>query len=398
MERKINILVLSFYFQPDLCAGSFRSTSLVKQLESMLIQGSQIDLVTTLPNRYNTYSQDAPELENRLGLEIRRIALPPHQSGIVDQSKAFLSFSRQALKHVAKREYDLVFATSSRLMTAVLGAWISGKKQVPLYLDIRDIFVDTIKDVLPRYLALIAKPIFSFLESWTVKRAVRINLVSKGFVGYFSSRYPGKEFSYFTNGIDDEFIAASLDKNTAASATSPLTVLYAGNIGEGQGLHKILPALAKMMEKRLHFKVIGDGGRKEALVQALAEEGVTNVELLPPLNRDRLIEAYQAANVLFLHLNDYDAFKKVLPSKLFEYAALGKPIWAGIAGYPAEFVRSEIINSAVFSPCDANQATQVFESLEMNLTPRVDFIEKYARRNIAKGMAQEIIETAEKVN
>ena len=102
MERKINILVLSFYFQPDLCAGSFRSTSLVKQLESMLIQGSQIDLVTTLPNRYNTFSQDAPELENRFGLEIRRIALPPHQSGIVDQSKAFLSFSRQALKHVAK--------------------------------------------------------------------------------------------------------------------------------------------------------------------------------------------------------------------------------------------------------------------------------------------------------
>ena len=50
------------------------------------------------------------------------------------------------------------------------------------------------------------------------------------------------------------------------------------------------------------------------MVQALAEEGVTNVELIPPLNRDRLIEAYQAANVLFLHLNDYDAFKKVLPS------------------------------------------------------------------------------------
>ena len=111
---------------------------------------------------------------------------------------------------------------------------------------------------------------------------MRINLVSKGFGGYFSSRYPEKEFSYFTNGIDDEFIAASLDKNTVVSATSPLTVLYAGNIGEGQGLHKILPALAKMMEKRIHFKVIGDGGRKEALVQALKEEGVHNVELLPP--------------------------------------------------------------------------------------------------------------------
>ena len=310
----------------------------------MLIQGSQIDLVTTLPNRYKTFSQDAPELENRLGLEIRRIALPPHQSGIVDQSKAFLSFSRQALKHVAKREYDLVFATSSRLMTAVLGAWISGKKQVPLYLDIRDIFIDTIKDVLPSYLALIAKPIFSFLERWTVKRAVRINLVSKGFVGYFSSRYPEKEFSYFTNGIDDEFIAASLDKNTEASATSPLTVLYAGNIGEGQGLHKILPALAKKMEKRLHFKVIGDGGRKEALLQALAEEGVTNVELLPPINRDRLIEAYQAANVLFLHLNDYDAFKKVLPSSFSNMQHLENQYGQGLLAILLNlFVRKSVI-------------------------------------------------------
>ena len=99
-------------------------------------------------------------------------------------------------------------------------------------------------------------------------------------------------------------------------------MLYAGNIGEGQGLHKILPALAKKMKKHINYKVIGDGGRKEALLQALAEEGVTNVELLPPINRDHLIEAYQAANVLFLHLNDYDAFKKVLPSKLFEYASL----------------------------------------------------------------------------
>lgn len=392
----MNILVLSFYFQPDLCAGSFRTTSLVKEFESILPAGSHIDIVTTLPNRYSTFSADAPELESRSGLEIRRIALPPHQSGMVDQSKAFLSFSRQASKHVAYREYDLVFATSSRLMTAVLGAWIAGKKQAPLYLDIRDIFVDTIKDVLPSHLALVAKPVFSLLERWAVKRAVRINLVSKGFAGYFSFRYPKKEFSYFTNGIDDEFITAALDAPTEASANSPLTVLYAGNIGEGQGLHAILPALAKKMEGRLHFKVIGDGGRKEALAQALAEEGVTNVELLPPIKRDSLIEAYKAADVLFLHLNDYDAFKKVLPSKLFEYAAIGKPIWAGIAGYSAEFVRSEILNSAVFPPCDAEQAMQVFENLVLSVTPRADFVEKYARQNIAKGMAKEIVNSAER--
>ena len=34
-------------------------------------------------------------------------------------------------------------------MTAALGAWIARRKRARLYLDIRDIFVDTIGDMLP---------------------------------------------------------------------------------------------------------------------------------------------------------------------------------------------------------------------------------------------------------
>jgi len=388
---------LSFYFQPDLCAGSFRSTSLVKELEHALPVGSHIDVITTLPNRYSTFSPEAPVAEQCPGVEIRRIALPPHQSGMADQSKAFVAFSRQVMRHVEHRNYDLVFATSSRLMTAVLGAWIARRKKALLYLDIRDIFVDTIKDALPKHLAFLAKRVFSILESWAVTRAARVNLVSPGFADYFSSRYPDVDFLYFTNGIDEEFISASSDIFSGREPSGgPLTVLYAGNIGEGQGLHAILPILAKRMKGRLHFKVIGDGGRKEALRKALEAAGTGNVELLPPVEREVLIKTYREADVLFLHLNDYDAFKKVLPSKLFEYAAVGKPIWAGVSGYAAEFVRSEISNSAVFHPCDATDAERVFADLDLKTAPRVAFLKKYARSNIAKKMAEEIVITAER--
>ena len=37
--------------------------------------------------------------------------------------------------------------------------------------------------------------------------------------------------------------------------------------------------------------------------------------------RPALVEAYGAADVLFLHLGVQPAFEKVLPSKIFEYAA-----------------------------------------------------------------------------
>lgn len=391
MGRKcLKILILSFYFRPDLSAGSFRATALVNALKQTMPVDGQIDVLTTLPNRYSSFSVEAPAEEKSAGLSIVRIALSPHQSGMLDQAKAFVSFAREVLRVTRNKKYDLIYATSSRLMTATLAAKLAREKQIPLYLDIRDIFVDTIKDVLPRKFAAPAQPLFSLLERWTIDSASKVNLVSQGFSEYFSARYPEQKFSFFTNGIDDEFLNAA-DYKSVARASGVLEILYAGNLGEGQGLHTIIPDLAKRMCGRVRFKIVGDGGRKEALRAALKSAGVDNVDLFSPMKRAQLIEAYQAADVLFLHLNDYDAFRKVLPSKLFEYGAMGKPIWAGVSGYAAEFVRSELDNSAVFHPRDAGEAEKVFSQLRLQYEPRSRFTEKYARIGIANEMAKDIL-------
>ena len=389
-RKRLKILVLSFYYRPDLSAGSFRTTAFVDALKQKMPADGQVDVLTTLPNRYSSFSIEAATEEKTPGLSIVRIALPPHQSGMFDQAKAFISFAREVSRQTRGKEYDLVFATSSRLMTAVLGAWVARKKRIPLYLDIRDIFVDTIKDVLPRHFSVLAKPVFALLERWAINSASKVNLISQGFAEYFSARYPRQRFSYFTNGIDDEFLSVPIPES-GPRTSDVVEVLYAGNLGEGQGLHAIIPDLAKRMRGRVRFKIIGDGGRKKALRDALASAGVDNVELLPPVKRAQLIEAYQAADVLFLHLNDYDAFRKVLPSKLFEYGAMGKPIWAGVSGYAAEFMRTELDNSAVFHPCNAAEAERVFSQLRLQNEPRDRFAAKFARGNIANEMADDVV-------
>ncbi len=388
----MKILVLSFYYQPDLSAGSFRATALVDALRLLMPPGSTIHVVTTLPNRYRTYKADAPKTESHEGIIVDRVILPAHKSGMLDQSQAFMVFAWRVLDHVASKEYDVVFATSSRLMTAVLAAWVASKKKTRLYLDIRDIFVDTMEDVLPRYLAMTAGPLFGMLERWAINKANKVNLVSRGFAEYFTARYRSKDFTYFTNGIDEEFVAASYVNQVDKSAKkSTVSVLYAGNIGEGQGLHAILPELARRMSGKMCFRIIGDGGRKDALQAGLAAHGIENVEILPPVSRGQLIKEYQDADVLFLHLNDHEAFKKVLPSKLFEYAAMGKPIWAGVSGYAASFVRSEITNAAVFNPCSAEEAERVFDDLIIHVSGREEFLRKYSRRNIMEKMAMDIV-------
>lgn len=394
----MRILVLSFYYAPDLSAGSFRTTALVKALQEKNPEGIHIDVVTTLPNRYKTFSAAAPEYEQSDGLETFRIKLPLHQSGMRDQSRAFIQFFKSTNALISEREYDLVYATSSRLMTAVLGAWIATRKKARLYLDIRDIFVDTINDVLTRKITFFVKPVFSFIENWTFNKADKINLVSEGFREYFESRYPNKNFSFFTNGIDDEFIETGLHHIKKEVAIAPIKVLYAGNMGEGQGLHTIIPLLAKKMQNKVQFILIGDGGRKYELQSSLTKSDCNNVELRQPVNRKELIDAYLDADILFLHLNDYAAFRKVLPSKLFEYAALGKPIWAGVSGYAAEFIKKEIDNAVVFSPCDVDEAVKVFDSLNIIDKQRPAFVSKFARKNIMTLMADDLLSIIQKRN
>ena len=380
--------MLSFYFQPDLCAGSFRASALVEQLNRTDLE---IEVVTTAPNRYSSFEQKAESYEVIDGIHIHRITLPTHNSGMYDQILAFFSYYRHAMKITKNSEYDAVFATSSRLFTAFLGARIARKKGISLYLDIRDIFADTMSDILPAFISVFATSVLNLIENYAFGKAKHINLVSKGFLEYFKEKKLDCSFSIYTNGIDKEFDGVFDIRKRQIPKNKTLNILYAGNIGEGQGLHKILPTLADRLGKRANFVVIGDGGLKEELKNSINSLVLDNIELRAPVGRKQLIDEYLKADVLFLHLNDYTAFEKVLPSKLFEYAAFNKPIFAGLSGYSSDFIHAEISDCEVFMPCDIDDAVQKFDRLNLAVEPRIEFIEKFRRETIMTMMAANIL-------
>jgi glycosyltransferase involved in cell wall biosynthesis len=384
------ILVLSFYYHPDLCAGSFRVTALVESLNRTNLN-LDIEVITTVPNRYSSFREKVKEFEVVDGVRINRIAIPMHNSGMLDQSLAFISFYRQAMKIAEKSDYDLVFSTSSRLFTAFLGARIARKKGVALYLDIRDIFIDTISGILPNALRIFIIPWLNLIERYTFSAAKHINLVSEGFLVYFEAKKINASFSFFTNGIDKEFSNIRNITSHEMPTRKKLTILYAGNIGEGQGLHKIIPALAGSLGERANFIVIGDGAKKDKLKNSIAHLELDNIELRDPIERKHLIDEYVKADILFLHLNDNTAFKKVLPSKLFEYAAINKPIFAGLAGYSSEFINKHISDCVVFLPCNIDDAVQKFDRLNLAAKPRIEFIKRFNRETIMTMMTENIL-------
>ena len=389
MKRRL--LFLSFYFPPDLCAGSFRAGPLLHELEAQGGDAWDIDVVTTMPNRYHTYAAKAEALEQRGSVTIRRIALPDHQSGMRDQSRAFLAFASQARKLIKGTHYDGVFATTSRQATGVLGAWIANRRGVPFYVDVRDIFADTMEDLLSDSPVKALLPAVRAAERYMLTSAAQVNVVSGGFIPYFESRGHTREFTVYPNGIDDEFLEVSAQE--AVGDHSPKTILYAGNIGEGQGLHRVVPELAKRLGPEWLIQIVGDGGKRKELEAELQQQGVANVELIDPVPRSKLIEMYKGADVLFLHLNDHKAFKRVLPSKIFEYAAMKKPILAGVAGHAQSFLEENVENAAVFPSCDPESGVEALNTLHLRETPRQSFIDRYARGAIVERMATDILAT-----
>lgn len=391
----MRLLILTFYFPPDLSAGSFRAKALVDALRRAR-PDIEIDVITTAPNRYQSHAQGVAEFEDIPGVSVTRIPLRAHRSGMLDQSKVFINFARQVLRLTAGRRWPLVYATSSRLMTATLGAAVARRAKAALYLDIRDLFTDTMRDVLARSPARHLLWPFNLIERWTFRSAQRLNLVSEGFLEHARSVAPHQTFRTFTNGIDPEFLAADFTK-PAGSPTGPLRILYAGNIGEGQGLHTVLPGVAKALQHQAHFTIVGDGGRRAALEDALQRAKVDNVTILAPVPRAQLFEHYAAADILFLHLNNHPAFLKVLPSKIFEYAATGKPVLAGVGGYAARFITQNVPGSVVFAPCDIDGMVEAVAALGSgSLLPadRGSFRHNYAREAIMDRLALDILSMA----
>ena len=395
----MKIVFLTFYYPPDLSAGSFRAVTLVTALFKKISSEDELHVITTHPNRYPSHKVVAEDIETEENITIHRIKVPTHQSGMTSQALTFTVFGWYAIRYCLDLKPDFIIGSTSRLMTGVLTWFSSIVLNRRYFIDLRDIFSETISDLLllkSRLLSWVSKRVFSFIERRLLQKAAGVNVVSEGFLDYFQIQgMDTSKWSFFSHGVDQEFI--DVDLKSVVKQPDIKTVLYAGNIGSGQGLELIVPEVALQLGSSFRFQIVGDGSTRKLLGERLARLGVENVELLLPVGRELLIQYYNQADILFLHLNDVPAFKRVLPSKIFEYAALGKPIVAGLGGYSAKFIEENVEHSCLFNPGDVDGCVGCVQSavtFYVNPSAVDRFVEKFSREQIMEKMADHVLSIA----
>jgi colanic acid biosynthesis glycosyl transferase WcaI len=140
---------------------------------------------------------------------------------------------------------------------------------------------------------------------------------------------------------------------------------YIGTIGMACGLGVVLRAARILKDKGrwdINFLLVGDGAMKDKLQHEAKSAGLDSIVFTGRLDKHHMPAYLNASDACLVHLKKQELFKSVLPSKMFEAAAMEKPILLGVEGCAADYLRNANAGIA-FEPENAEQLVAAIEKL-----------------------------------
>jgi glycosyltransferase involved in cell wall biosynthesis len=111
---------------------------------------------------------------------------------------------------------------------------------------------------------------------------------------------------------------------------------YIGTLGMAHKIDFLLDCVKDLKDYSL--LVMGEGAEKEKIKQKIKDENITNVVLLDSVPKDKVADYVALQDAAIINLRRDPLFKTVIPSKIFETAAMQVPILLGVDGEAREIV------------------------------------------------------------
>ena len=320
MEK--SILIISSHYYPETGAGAKRATSFA---EFLATKGWKVTVITLLPNYpynkvYEGYRIKTPYVSVEKGVKVIRLKpLLVPKDNFVLRLFAELVFSFKAfLQSLKVKKANILLVTTPYMLLGPTGFLWSKIKRTPYVWDVRDLTW-----LYPRYAG---KRTFGLeiLFEWIMKIVARrtdvILAPVQGIVDYFK---PINFRTYLIpNGVSSELLEKSRSIFNEYRIEKKPLVMYAGLFGYMHGLSTLIEAVKKLPQ--YEFSLIGDGPERKQLIKQSG--GLNNIEFLPYVNHDKLLEYYRKATVCVSLVRAGEFSKIAEPSKVWEYMAVGRPV------------------------------------------------------------------------
>ena len=255
----MKILIVSQYFWPE----TFRINEVAQSLKE---KGHDIDVLTSKPNYpkgklFKGYNLFSFEINNYKSINVYRA--PIITRGLKNPIKLtlnYLSFvitgSLYVLFKLRKNDYQIVYIFSnSPIFQAIPGLLISNIKKIPLVLNLRDLWPESLSAtgyITNKFLLKFVDLIVNFIY----KNCHLILVSSKPFINKLEKYKLKCPIKYFPNSVDPVFYSKNKIKfRIINELKNGFKIVFAGNLGIAQSIDTII-GVSKLLIPYEEIKLI----------------------------------------------------------------------------------------------------------------------------------------------
>lgn len=349
-ESTPSVTVLTEYFSPEEAS----TAQLITELTTGLTDQFDLSVVTGRPSYHSTDRQTSvPRRETHDGLDITRVqATRFDKDALPLRVINWLSFTLLAfLQLIRRRDTDTVL-TFSNPPILPFAAWLYGRLTGTPYVYV---VYDMYPDMIVKLGYLSERNPLVRLWGWGMRGvyrdADRVVVLGDSMRHRLETKMTDEsgfdvdDIAIIENWEDGDFIQpAKKDENDFAreqGTVDQFTLLYSGNVGRFHELETAIDAIG-ILEARgrtdAQLLIIGEGARKEALIERVERQGIDNVRFLPFQPLERLPKTLTCGDASLVGIKPEMAGTCV-SSKLYSSLAAGMPVLA-VVGEGDEVTRT----------------------------------------------------------
>lgn len=309
--------------------------------EEFARRGHDVQVVTGFPNYPTGQLADGYRLarrrdEVREGVKVRRVYLHPDHSSALGRMANYGTFGLSSLASGVRwlAGCDAIWVNASPI-TLAWPLWALRAQRLPVVSHILDLWPESLYATGFGRLAGNA-PVRRALEAWTgsiYRSSDRVAYISPGVHEVLRARgVPEDRLRYVPMWADEATfhpggtsMRAELGINDDA-----VVLLYAGALGQAQGLDTLIKACRHVTDTRLVCLIAGSGDMEESLRQQARD--VPSVRFLGRVPQHRMTDLMATADASYVSLRDTPLGRVSTPSKTQAALAAGVPVLAAVRG------------------------------------------------------------------
>ncbi|MEL4506376.1 glycosyltransferase family 4 protein [Luteococcus sp. H138] len=281
-------------------------------------------------------------------IDVTRVALyPSHKGSPASRMLTYGSFGATAatVGLPALRGLDALWVNYSPVTLAPAMLLATKALRVPSVCHVADLWPDT--------LAASGVDESSAVGRWAMKGsgvAADAMYRAASFVSYIS---PGVHEALLERGVPEHKLAytpmwanedlfhpgAAQMHDELALSPEQVVLVYAGSIGEAQGLQTLIEACAQVEDERFVCLIAGSGTAEESLKARVSELGLRNVRFLGRVAPERMSNLLATADAAYIGLNEHPLAQITMPSKTQATLGAGCPLLVAGRGDVAQVAR-----------------------------------------------------------